>query len=783
MSKNKPPSKDAQNEAFRQSALDYHNQDGRPGKITIRPTKPLATQNDLALAYSPGVAVPCEEIAKDPSKAYDYTAKGNLVAVITNGTAVLGLGNIGALAAKPVMEGKSVLFQKFANIDSIDIEINETDIDKFVDIVASLEPTFGGINLEDIKAPECFEIERRLKERMNIPVFHDDQHGTAIIVAAAFKNWLAWSGRKAKDIKLVTSGAGASATACLMLLLKVGLRKENIIVCDRNGVIYKGRNEGMDPQKEAFASDTKARTLDEALKGADVFLGLSSAGAVKKESISKMADAPLILALANPTPEIMPEEAREAKPNCIVCTGRSDYTNQVNNVLCFPFIFRGALDVGATQINEEMKLACVEAIADLARKEATAEVAAVYSEEHLTFGPDYLIPKPFDPRLIVDVPIAVAKAAMASGAATRPIKDFEAYRQKLRQFYIRSQLVMRTIMSRAKENPKRIVYCEGEDERVLQAAQAMIDEKMAKPILIGRKKVLDTRIRRLGLRMQIGTDFELIDPEDDPRYKEYWQTYHRIMERRGVTPADARTTLRTNTTVIGALMVYKGDADAIICGTSGHYNEHTKDIIDIIGLKPGVETPAAMNVLIIPRGNYFFCDTQINPNPSIAQISEMTMLAAEEVKRFGIKPKIALLSHSNFGTSDDDSAYKMRAAFADLRRRDPELEIDGEMHADAALSEAIREAVMPNSNLKGSANLFIMPNVESAHISFNLLKTLADGISIGPLLLGVARPAHVLTPAVTTRGIINVSAIAAVSAQVFEQEMQEDTTHRIICHF
>jgi len=791
MSKKTDSSKEDQEKAFRQSALDYHKQYNRPGKIAIKATKPLATQTDLALAYSPGVAVPCEVIAEDPQKAYDYTSKGNMVAVITDGTAVLGLGNIGALAAKPVMEGKSVLFKKFANIDSVDVEIDmtrlgeldrEAYIEKFVDIVATMEPTYGGINLEDIKAPECFEIERRLKERMNIPVFHDDQHGTAIIVTAAFRNWIEHSGRKIENIKLVASGAGASAIACLTLLVEAGLKKENIIVCDRAGVVYEGRNEGMDPQKEAFASKTKARTLDEAIVGADVFLGLSAAGALKKESVAKMADAPLIMALANPTPEIMPEEAKEVKPDAIICTGRSDYTNQVNNVLCFPFIFRGALDVGATQINEEMKLACVEAIAALARKEASAEVSAVYSDEHLHFGPDYLIPKPFDPRLIVDLPIAVAKAAMESGAATRPIKDFDAYREKLRQFFIRSQLVMRPIMNRAKENPKRIVYCEGEDDRVLRAAQSVRDDNMAFPILIGRKKVVESRIKRLGLRLVAEQDYQLVDPEDDPRYRDYWQTYHRIMERRGITPADAKTTLRTNTTVIGSLMVYKGEADAVICGTSGHYNEHTRDVIDIIGLKPGVETPAAMNALILSRGTYFFCDTQINPNPSIAQISEMTMLAAEEVRRFGIKPKIALLSHSNFGTSDDDSAYKMRAAFADLRRRDPELEIDGEMHADAALSETIREAIMPNSKLKGSANLFIMPNVESANISFNMIKSLADGISAGPLLLGVSRPAHVLTTAATARGIINISAIATVASQVFEDEMQEDNTHRLVQH-
>ena len=784
-----PPKNDE--DAFRQAALDYH-QFPNPGKITIHPTKPMSTQTDLALAYSPGVAVPCEEIAADPAKAYDYTAKGNLVAVITDGTAVLGLGNLGALASKPVMEGKSVLFKKFANIDSVDVEIDlkmegadrAAYIDKFVDVVASLEPTYGGINLEDIKAPECFEIERRLKARMNIPVFHDDQHGTAIIVGAAFKNWLIYSGRKAKDIRLVCSGAGASAIACLTLLVGAGLKKENIIVCDRNGVIYEGRNEGMDPEKQKFAVDTKHRTLEDAIKGADIFLGLSGPGAVNKKMIASMGDAPLVLALANPTPEIMPEDAKAAKPDCIVCTGRSDYPNQVNNVLGFPYIFRGALDVGATAINEEMKLACVDAIAALARKEASSEVAAVYSNEDLTFGPDYLIPKPFDPRLIVDLPMAIAKAAMDSGVATRPITDFEAYKHKLAQFFVRSQLVMRPIYTRAAQNPKRIVYCEGEEDKVLQAVQTVLDEGIAKPILIGREKVVATRLKRLGLRMKIGEDIELVDPEDDKRFRDYAETYHRIMERHGVTPSDARTKVRTSNTVIGALMVYKSDADAMVCGTLGQYGRHIRNVIDIIGLKPGVETPAAMNALLLSGGGtYFFCDTQINPDPSIAQLSEMTLLAAEEVRRFGIIPKVALLSHSNFGTSDCDSAAKMRAAYADLRRRDPELEIDGEMQADAALSEEIRARIMPNSNLTGSANLFIMPNVESANISFNMLKVLADGISIGPLLLGVARPAHILTPSVTPRGIVNVTALATVGAQIHEDEMRDEGAHRILRHF
>lgn len=765
-------------DAFRQDALDYH-QYPKPGKISITPTTPLSTQRDLALAYSPGVAAPCEEIEKNPLKAYDYTAKGNLVAVISNGTAVLGLGAIGALASKPVMEGKSVLFKKFAGLDSMDIEIDELDVDKLVDIIASLEPTFGGINLEDFKAPECFELERRLRERMNIPVFHDDQHGTAIIVTAAFKNWIAYSGRDMKKIKLVANGAGASAIACLSLLVEAGLPRENIIVCDRVGVVFEGRNEGMDSAKEKFASKTTKRTLIEAMDGADVFLGLSAAGAVSKDMVKGMAKNPLIMTLANPTPEIMPEEVREVRDDAIICTGRSDYANQVNNVLCFPFIFRGALDVGATAINEEMKIACVEAIAALARKEISAEVAAVYSEENLEFGPEYLIPKPFDPRLIVDLPIAVAKAAMATGVATRPIKDFAAYEQTLREFFIRSQLTMRPIMTRAKENPKRIVFSEGEEENVLQAVQGILDDGLATPTLIGRKKVIETRIKRMGLRMVSGEDFDVVDPEKDPRYREYWEGYLRLMDRKGVTPATARYRVRTSPTVIGALMVQRGEADGLICGTVGQYHRHLRHIKDIIGLKPGVETPAALNALILPKGGtYFFCDTQINPNPSIAQISEMTLLAAEEVKRFGIKPKVALLSNSNFGSIDSETSIKMRGAYADIRMRDRDLEIDGEMQADAALSEKIRAEIMPNSNLSGQANLFIMPNVESANIAFNMLKVLGEGISIGPLLLGVSQPAHILTPAVTPRGIINATALAVVAAQVRKNDVVDEAIPR-----
>ncbi len=776
-------------EKFRQDALDYHRFP-EPGKVAMRPTTGMATQRDLALAYSPGVAVPCEEIEKSPITSYDYTSRGNLVAVITDGTAVLGLGNIGALAAKPVMEGKSVLFKKFANIDSVDVEIDmdtctneetsmEEYIEKFVNIVASLEPTYGGINLEDIKAPECFEIERRLKERMNIPVFHDDQHGTAIIVTAAFKNWIEYSGRDISKIKLVASGAGASALSCLKLLVGAGLKRENIIVCDRSGVVYKGRNESMDPAKEAFANDTPFRTIAEAIEGADVFLGLSGPGAVSKPMVASMADKPLIMTLANPTPEIMPEEVKEVKPDAIVCTGRSDYTNQVNNVLCFPFIFRGALDVGASTINEEMKLACVEAIAALARKQVAAEVATVYAGENLEFGPEYLIPKPFDPRLIVDLPIAVAKAAMESGVATRPIEDFDAYANKLEQFFIRSQLVMRPIFLRAKQAPKHVAYCEAEETHVLQAVQTVIDENLAKPILIGRKKVIDSRIERLALSMEEGKDYELVDPESDPRYREYWESYHEIMQRRGVTPTAAKSAVRTDTTIIGALMVRLGHADTMICGAIGQYSEHTKHIIDIIGLKPGVETPAALNGLLVSRGTYFFCDTQMNTNPSIAQISEMTLLAAEEVKRFGMKPKVALLSHSNFGSSESESAQKMHAAYQDIRRRDPELEIDGEMSSDAALSESIRKTLMPNTTLEGAANLFIMPNVESANIAFHMVKSFTDGINIGPVLLGAAQPVHIVTPSVTTRGLVNITSLATVGAQIFEEENKDKETARL----
>ena len=763
MSNDKDPLYDA--------ALEYHKKP-TPGKISIKPTTAMATQRDLALAYSPGVAAPCLEIEKDPLKALDYTSKGNLVAVISNGTAVLGLGDIGALASKPVMEGKSVLFKKFSDIDSMDIEVDETDVDKFVDIVASLEPTFGGINLEDIKAPECFEIERRLRERMNIPVFHDDQHGTAIIVSAAFLNWLEYAGKKITDVRLVANGAGASAMACLSLLVELGMPRDNIMVCDRSGVIYKGREEGMDPYKEQFAVETNARSLDDALEGANIFLGLSAGNVLNADMVSKMSDAPLIMALANPTPEIMPEEARKGKPDALICTGRSDFPNQVNNVLGFPFIFRGALDVGATAINEEMKIACVKAIAALARKEATPEVASVYSNENLEFGPEYLIPKPFDPRLIVELPVAVAKAAMDSGVATRPIKDWAAYKERLHGFNVKTSLVMRPLFSKAQNDPKRVVYCEGEDDRVLQAVQMVLDDNLAKPILIGRRYVVESKIKKLHLRIEIDKDFILVDPEHDSRYRDYWETYHAIMQRNGVTPATARTVVRTNNTVIGALMVHKGEADAVICGTEGKFLNHREHIRDIIGFKPGVETAAAMCGLVHSKGTFFVTDTHVTFDPTSAQVADIALMAAQEIRSFGVEPKVALLSHSNFGSHTDPSTDKMRAAYLEIRRRAPELQVDGEMHADAALSENIRKVLMPHSNFEGSANLLVCPNVDAASIAYNIIKVLGDAIPIGPILLGTARPAHILTPASTARGIFNVTALASTEAQVYEQEQE-----------
>jgi malate dehydrogenase (oxaloacetate-decarboxylating)(NADP+) len=751
-------------DTLKDAALEYHRSP-TPGKIAVMPTKPLANQRDLALAYSPGVAFACEAIVEDPAQASALTARGNLVAVITNGTAVLGLGAIGPLAAKPVMEGKGVLFKKFAGIDVFDIEIAETDPARLVEVIAALEPTFGGINLEDIKAPECFEVEEKLRARMKIPVFHDDQHGTAIIVAAAILNGLRVVGKSMADVKLVTSGAGAAAIACLDLLVELGVRRRNIWVTDLAGVVYEGRNELMDPRKERYAQPTSARTLGEVIAGADIFLGLSAPRVLTAEHCRAMADRPLILALANPTPEIMPEEAKAARPDAVIATGRSDYPNQVNNVLCFPFIFRGALDVGATGINEAMKVAAVKAIADLAMAEQSDVVAAAYGDQSLRFGAEFIIPKPFDPRLILSIAPAVAQAAMDSGVATRPIADMDAYRQQLTQYVYRSGLVMRPVFIRAKEDPKRVAYAEGEEERVLHAVQAVLDDGLAKPILIGRRDVVARRIERLGLRFRIGEEADLVDPQSDPRYNDYWTLYHGLMGRKGVSPDQARTTVRTNTTVIGALMVRRGEADALICGTVGRYNWHLANIEGVIGTSPGIARPAALSALVTERGTIFVCDTYVNADPSVEEIADMTMMAAAAVRRLGLTPKVALLSHSNFGTHDTASALKMRAALVEITRRDPDLEIDGEMHADSAISPEIRARLLPESRLTGTANLLIMPNLDAANIAFNLVKVLGDGQRIGPMLLGTALPAHILTPSVTARGIFNMTAIAVVDAQ------------------
>jgi malate dehydrogenase (oxaloacetate-decarboxylating)(NADP+) len=746
------------------SAIAYHTFP-TPGKLAITATKPLMTQRDLALAYSPGVAAASEAIVADPSQVSNLTARGNLVAVITNGTAVLGLGAIGPLAAKPVMEGKAVLFKKFAGLDAIDIEIAENDPDRLIDIIAALEPTFGAINLEDIKAPECFQVETELKRRMKIPVFHDDQHGTSIIVAAAVVNWLRITGRTLQDIRLVASGAGAAALTCLDLLVSMGLPVENVAVTDIVGVVYRGRTELMDPRKARYAIHTNARTLAEIIPGADIFLGLSAGGVLKPGMLEKMAPQPLIMALANPTPEILPETAKQARPDAIICTGRSDYPNQVNNVLCFPFIFRGALDVGATTINEAMKLACVHALAELALAEGSDVVAAAYGEEPPAFGPDYLIPKPFDPRLILKLAPAVARAAMDSGVATRPILDFDAYRERLGQFVFRSGLVMRPLFTRAKRAPKRVIYAEGEEERVLRAAQVVVDEGFARPVLVGRAEVVRTRIERLGLRLRQGEQFDLVDPDYDPRYNEYWRDYHRIMERRGVSPAQARTVLRTTNTVIAAMLLRKGEGDAMVCGAIGQYQRHLRHVLSVIDLKPGVRTAAALSVLVLNDRPIFVCDTHVSYDPSPAQIAAMTIMAAEQVRRFGLEPKVALLSHSDFGTHDDPPAVKMRDALALIAGLAPDLEAEGEMHSDAALSEEIRRAIFPNSRLKGSANLLVMPTLDAANISVNMLKVLGEGQPIGPILLGVARPAHIVTPSVTPRGIVNISAVATVDAQ------------------
>ena len=751
-------------DTLRDAALAYHREP-KPGKLEIHATKPLGHQRDLALAYSPGVAAACDAIAEDPSDAALYTARANLVAVLSNGTAVLGLGAIGPLAAKPVMEGKAVLFKKFAGIDVFDIEVDERDPDKLVDIVAALEPTFGGINLEDIKAPECFHIEAACRERMNIPVFHDDQHGTAIIVAAAIYNGLRLVGKEIGSVKLVTSGAGAAALACLNLLVAMGLKRENVWATDIEGVVYRGRPKLMDPWKEPFAQETDARSLDQVIDGADIFLGLSAPGVLKPEMVARMADSPLIMALANPVPEIMPEEAREARADAIICTGRSDYPNQVNNVLCFPYIFRGALDVGATTINEEMKIACVKALADLAQAEPSEVVARALGGEPPSFGPDYLIPSPFDPRLILHIAPAVARAAMESGVASRPIADFEAYGDKMYRFVFRSGMVMKPMFERARKAGKRIIYADGEDERVLRAIQIVVDEGLAEPSVVGRPAVIESRLEKLALRIRPGKEFQVIDPHDDPRYGDYWRDYHTLMERKGVTPDMARTVVRTDNTVIAALAVQRGDADAMLCGLEGGYHRHLRRILDVIGLADGVEDCSALNMLILSTGTYFLADTYVTSDPTAEELAEMALMSADHVRRFGIEPKVALLSHANFGSSDSPSAMKVRRALKRLHERHPDLEVEGEMHADAALDEAIRTRIFPNSRLTGPANLLIFPNLDAANIAYNLAKALGNGLSVGPILLGVAKPAHVLTSSVTARGIVNMSAVAVVDAQ------------------
>ena len=748
---------------LRQAALDYHRKP-KPGKLGIHATKRMATQRDLSLAYSPGVAAACEEIEKNAASAWDYTARANLVAVISNGSAVLGLGAIGALASKPVMEGKAVLFKKFANIDVFDLEIDEADVDEIVETIARLEPTFGAINLEDIKAPECFEIERRLKQRLNIPVFHDDQHGTAICVAAAALNALRVVGKNVRDVRLVCSGAGAAAMACLDLLTALGIPHDNIAVCDRKGVLRSARDD-LNEQKQRYALDTDARTLDEVIEGADLFLGLSGPGTLSRAMVETMAPKPIILALANPTPEIMPEDALAVRPDAIIATGRSDYPNQVNNVLCFPFIFRGALDCGATEINTAMKLACVRAIADLAMAESSDVVAAAYGDQSLKFGGTYIIPKPFDPRLISTVPVAVAEAAMESGVASRPIADLEAYRHQLSGLVFRTGFLMKVVFDQAKADPKRVVYAAGEHDGVLRAAQQAIDEKIAHPILIGRPFRIEEKIEQLSLRLSIGESVTVIDPARYDRYEAYWRLYHELMGRRGASPATARMVMRTQATAIASMMVRCGDADALIAGPVTRFRPELLHVLDVIGLREGVASAAAMEVLILTKGVFFLTDTAVTENPDPAQVCQSAVLAAEQVQRFGIAPKIALLSGSNFGSNDFAASVKMRAALQLLHRRVPGLEAEGEMHADAALDETVRAEMFPNSRLKGQANTLVLPDVASASIAYNMVKVLSDGISVGPILLGLAAPAYVLHGSATTRGVLNMTAIATVEAQ------------------
>ncbi len=750
---------------LRRAALEYH-EFPIPGKIEIAATKQLINQRDLALAYSPGVAAACEEIVADPAAAFRYTARGNLVAVITNGTAVLGLGDIGPLAAKPVMEGKGVLFKKFAGIDVFDIELQERNLDKLVDIIAALEPTFGGVNLEDIKAPDCFYVERKLRERMRIPVFHDDQHGTAIVVGAALLNALKVSGKDITEVKLVSSGAGAAALACLGLLVKLGVPRENIWVTDLAGVVYEGRVELMDEDKVAFAQKTEHRTLAEVIVGADIFLGLSAGGVLKPQMVASMAPNPMIFALANPTPEILPEEVLEVRSDAIMATGRTDYPNQVNNVLCFPYIFRGALDCGATTITVEMEIAAVHALAELAQAEQSEVVAAAYAGANLSFGPEYLIPKPFDPRLMMKIAPAVAQAAADSGVAARPIADFDAYREKLKTFVYASGTMMKPIFSIARQAAnKRVAFAEGEEERILRAAQVIVDENVARPTLIGRPDVIAQRVKKFGLRLEAGRDYDLVNTDHDHRYRDYWQTYHQMTARQGVTAQFAKIEMRRRLTLIGSMLLHKGEVDGLICGTWGTTAMHLAHIDQVIGKREGAHTYACMNGLILPGRQVMIVDTHVNYDPSAEQLAEITVMAAEEMMRFGLHPKAALLSHSNFGSSKQPSALKMRDTLALLRERAPWLEVDGEMHGDTALDAAYRAQLMPDSTLSGEANLLVMPNIDAANIAYNLLKTAAGGgIAIGPVLLGAARPVHVLTPSATVRRIVNMTALTVADA-------------------
>jgi len=750
---------------LKQQALQYHRLPV-PGKISVNPTKVLTNQFDLSLAYSPGVAHACNAIVEDPHQASEVTARSNLVAVISNGTAVLGLGAIGPLAAKPVMEGKGVLFKKFAGIDVFDIEIEEQDPDMLVEVIARLEPTFGGINLEDIKAPECFEVERKLRERMNIPVFHDDQHGTAIIAAAAVLNGLRLVDKRIDEVKVVGSGAGAAGLSCLDQLVRLGVKRENITVCDRLGVVFQGRREEMDSRKAGYARDTPCRTLAEVIPGADIFLGLSAPGVLKPEMVETMAEKPLILALANPEPEIMPDLVRAVRPDAIVATGRSDFPNQVNNVLCFPYLFRGALDVGATTINEEMKMATVKALADMTMTQASDNVASAYSGEELVFGPDYLIPKPFDTRLVLELPIAVAKAAMESGVASRPIEDFDAYRERLGELVFRTGSAMRPLFERAKADPRRVIYTEGESERVLRALQVVVDEGLAKPILIGRSDRIRESIAQLGLEIREGEHFEVIDPQNNPYYDECWDAYHKLRRRRGIDPIVARIRVNNQPTVLGALLLYLGYADAIVCGTIGRFDRHLKYVMDVLGKRKGVKTVAAMNMLITSKATVFIADTNITLNPNAEQITDITLLAADALLKVGVTPKVALLSHANFGSRRNKASRKMAKALKMIRKRMPDLEVDGEMKGDTALLESLRDRVFPESHLKGAANLLVMPNLDAANISTELLKILAsEGVAVGPIILGLSRPAHIMTRSATTRRIINMTAVAVTDAQ------------------